>query len=135
MTDLASQFPRSLHIIRWLALIEFYRGDEARSILLFEKLRAIDPFVSQNLDVYAFLLRRRGNIKALNLSVPFSSCAILSPSRLCHDLMLASPHASETWTAVGIYAEGRHFFDKAVAHFDRVRPSNPPVPHPLGPRS
>ncbi|ESO97919.1 hypothetical protein LOTGIDRAFT_181978 [Lottia gigantea] len=74
-------------IISAIGEARFYDGNYHQAMLLFQRVRALDPFYMKNLDLYAYILAREKKFNELQ--------------GLAHELIAISETVPESWIALG----------------------------------
>ncbi|KAK6183743.1 hypothetical protein SNE40_002458 [Patella caerulea] len=77
----------SVPILSAIAESKFYDGNYQQAMLVFQRIRSLDPYYMKNMDLYAYILVRERSSKELQ--------------SLAHDLIAISEQAPEPWIALG----------------------------------
>jgi tetratricopeptide (TPR) repeat protein len=99
-------FPNNLQVLRAQAICYYKYGERRQAFEIFAKIHDMDSKYVDSMDIYAFLIREKGDLSALN--------------KLAHDLLEANPYRAETWTVIAIYCDAKHRKEKALVHLERA---------------
>ncbi|XP_039127397.1 anaphase-promoting complex subunit 7 [Dioscorea cayenensis subsp. rotundata] len=91
LSELLQRFPNNVHVLLEVAKVESIIGRADEALMIFEKVRAIDPYIITYMDEYAMLLKAKSDQAKLN--------------KLVHDLLNIDPARAEVFVALSVMWE------------------------------